>query len=765
MVSETVEKGQSEWGGVDTKKPPKTQAKHDERPWQWEESGYTVTRTSSWTAPGCHEGCGVLLYTKDGILEKVEGDPEDPFNQGRLCPRCFTLPTVLYHEDRIKHPMRRVGERGEGKWEQISWSEALDICEREFKRIAEAYGPETIHFWRGTGRDIFWQVGRLAYAMGTPNEYAPSSGTSCYLPRLAAMIMTTGGQTIHDQSQFFADRYDNPDWVLPECILMWGCNPTLSNTDFFLGHWNTDCMKLGSKLITVDPRVTWLASRSEYHLQLRPGTDAALALGLLNVIINEDLYDHDFVDRWTYGFDELTERVQEYPVEKVAEITWIPAERIRGAARLYATSKPACIVWGLALDMMKNGVPASQAVAALWTITGNFDIPGGNVFTQFPMDVRQMMSGGWGYEEFLSEEMQKKRIGYDEYPMYRFGLLNAQPDLALERAEAGLLKGLWIQSSNGIACMACEVDRWTEVIKNAEFVAACDLFMTPTIQVAADIVLPVACWPEKKSLRGHYYYLAPICGSVTPVGEVKSDAEINRLLGKRFNEEAWPWDNEEEILDTILKPSGFTYQELRDRGYVYPEYTYRKYEKGLLRADGQPGFHTPTGRVELYSIHFQNFGYDPLPYYEEPALSPVSTPDLYKEYNLVLMTGARSPVFFHSEHRQIPYLRQINSDPYVEIHPDFAKENDINEGDWVWLENPRGRCRQRAKLTQAILPGTALGQHAWWYPEEEGSEPHLYGMRPVNINYLLVNAPAVHGFGADIKATLCKIYKVKEGEM
>jgi len=208
-----------------------------------------------------------------------------------------------------------------------------------------------------------------------------------------------------------------------------------------------------------------------------------------------------------------------------------------------------------------------------------------------------------------------------------------------------------------------------------------------------------------------------------------------------------------------------TFEQLKEFGPAYPKYEYRKYEKGLLRQDGQPGFNTPTGRIELYSTAFEHFGMDPLPYYEEPSSSPVSTPELYKEYPLLLITGARLLAFFHSEHRQIRELRAIHPDPVVEIHPDTAAELGISEGDWVWIENQKDRIRQKAKITPIIHPKMVLAQHGWWFPEQEGAEPHLFGMWDVNINRLLDMKPGKTGFGADVKTLLCRVYKVKEGEM
>jgi anaerobic selenocysteine-containing dehydrogenase len=735
-------------------------------PWQWEEDGLTVSRTTAWSAPGCHEGCGIYLYTdKEGRVVRVEGDPEDPFNRGRLCPRCFCIDEVMYHKQRILHPMKRdKAKRGDNDaWEQCSWDEALDICEREFRAIAEKYGAETIHFQRGTERDASWQTGRLAYAIGSPNEYGSLSGIACYIPRMALMIMTMGGAMIPDFGASHVRRYDDPAYEIPNCTLVWGCNPLNSNPDFQMGHWLTDVMKKGTRVITVDPRVTWIAAQSDLHLPIRPGSDGALALGMLNVLIAEDLYDHDFVDKWTYGFEELKEVVKEWTPEKVAAICWVSADKIKAATRLFAEKKPSNVYWGLAVDMQNSGTGAAAAIVALWVLTGNVDIPGGMIFTLPPFWITTFW-GGWGLYD-LPQEVQEKRCGLAEYPMYRYGFTFASPDKSLEAGLAGKIKGLWIQGTNPLTGMSQEVEKWTKVMTEAEFCAVADIFMTPTATVCADVFLPVKCWPEKKSVRMIHYNIATVNDVAAPAGDVKSDGEISLLLGRRFSEEFWPWQDEEEIYDEILAPSGYSYQALRENGPAYPEFHYRKHEKGLLRKDGQPGFETPTGRIEIFSTLLQQFGLEPLPYFGEPMHSPFSTPEMYRDYPIILMTGSRSPVFFHTEHRQIDRLRQFNPDPQVEMNPEDAKELNIHDGDWVWLENTRGRCRQRAAVSNATPKGMALGQHGWWYPEMESSEPVLNGMRDININYLLENAPGACGFGADVKCVLCRIYKVKEGEM
>jgi anaerobic selenocysteine-containing dehydrogenase len=738
------------------------------KPWQWQENEYTVTRSNAWSGPGCHDGCGVLLYTdKAGKLVKVEGDPENPFNQGRLCVRCLALPEVVNHPDRLQYPMKRVGERGEDKWQRITWEEANDTIYNKFTEIKEKFGPESVIFAQGTGRDIMAYITRLSYSYGSPNEMSFLSGMACYIPRVAEMIVTTGSFAVADCSQYFADRYDNPNWKVPECIVIWGHNPIVANADGFFGHWIVDCMKLGTKLIVIDPRLTWLASKADLWLQIRPGTDAAMAIGWLNIIIQEKLYDKDFVDKWTYGFDKLAERVTQYPVEKVAEITWVPKEKILAAARMFAQSKPAAIQWGLAIDMTRESLPAAQAISNLWTITGNLDVPGG-MMTVFPPFGVASWIGDWGYDEFVSEEAKDKRIGLKKYPLYHYGFSFSQPDEVVETLFTGdpyPIKAAWIQTSNPIACMGADPKRLYEGLKKVDFIVVVDLFKTPTAVAFADILLPAATYAERDGLRGAWYQVGAM-NKVTQIGEAKSDVQINLELGKRFNPKAWPWETDQEFFTDMLKGTGKTFKELREGGEpIYPPFEYKKYEKGRERRDGKPGFNTPTGRVELYSTIFEQLGLDPLPYFEEPTESPLSTPELYQEYPLVLTTGARPWAFFHSEQRQVGRLRALHPEAMVQMHPETAAKYGVKDGDWVWIENRMGKVRRKVEITPIIDPRVINADHAWWYPEKPAAEPSLFGLWDVSINQLVPWLSGRSGFGGNYKSLLCKIYKVAEGEM
>ncbi|MBC2889413.1 molybdopterin-dependent oxidoreductase [Gordonibacter massiliensis (ex Traore et al. 2017)] len=738
-----------------------------EKPFKYDENGLHVTRGSAWSGPGCHIGCGVLLYTDDdGKLVKVEGDPENPYNKGRLCNRCLALTEVVYSPDRITSPMKRdPAHRGEDKWEQITWDEALDLVYDRFTEIKEKYGAWSIPFVQGTGRDIAAWITRLAWSFGSPNYMFNMSGMACYLPRVAGCAATTGNFWVGDFSQQYPDRYDNPEWEPAEYIMVWGNNPLIANSDGFYGHWMVDVMKRGSKLIVVDPRLTWLAYKAEYWLQIRPGTDAALALGMLNVIISEDLYDHDFVDRWCYGFDELAQTAAAYPADKVASITWVPEEKIVGAARTWANARCGIVQWGLAVDTTKESLPAAQAIGALWQICGFCEKPGCMIV---PPEILAY-SGGFG-GELVTPEMDAHRIGLDKYSLLKFGFQVASSDEVMKTLETGepyKLHGAWLQTTNFLTCTSPDPERSMKAWRTLDFIVVVDMFMTPTAMALADVFLPACTYAERDGIRvGDGAQRGETINKVCQVGECKSDMQINLELGRRFNPEAWPWKDDKEMFSYVIECTGYTFEELQQAAPAYIPFEYHRHEKGLLRPDGQPGFNTQTGRIELWSTFYNNAGLSPVPYFEEPTESPESTPDLYEEYPFVLTTGARNWFMFHSEHRQIPHLRAGRPWPIVQINPKAAEKVGVHDGEWVWLENGRGRCKRVVECTEIMDERVIMSDHAWWFPEAPGEEKDgLFGMLDLNVNKLLNSyLPGKSGFGANYKSMLCKVYPVKEGE-
>lgn len=738
-----------------------------------------VFPTVVWSAgAGCHGNCGQKLFVKNGKLIRIEGDEDHPWNQGRACPRVLALTQYMYHPDRLTHPLKRVGERGEGKFEQISWDEAFDTCEKKLREIKEQYGAESVIFAQGTGRDIGGPISFLAYSYGSPNWCQLGlSGQSCYTPRLGAMKATLGEFVVADCSQFLEKRYEDPEYEVPKVIMVWGNNPTTTCPDGFFGHWIVDCMKRGSKIISVDPRHTWMTTRAEYHLRLRPGTGGALALGMLNVIINQGLHDQSFVDQWTYGFDELNERVQEYPPSKVADITEVPENLIIESARFFAENKPAAVQWGVAVDMEPEATSVAQAITHLSCITGNIDIPGGQAIarpshgvTTYPYTTEELVGL---YGDDLVKLMNEKRIGCDQYPMVKGFRGWAQPDVAIEQIDSGKpypIKGLWIQTANVLGGQAARARLHYEAMKKVDFIAVVDLFHNPTTMALADIVLPAATFAEKNSFRSWWTPLSIIKKRVQ-VGECKSDWEINFELAKRFNPEGLKkWDSVIDLINDRLSVASTTFDEMEEKGgwEMAPEgptKPYRRYDRGLLRPDGKAGFVTETGKIELWSKAYESWGLDPLPYFKEPPQSPVVTPELFEKYPLIMITGARSNLFFHSEHRMIPWLREKAQDPIVEIHPEDAKAYNIYDGEWIHIVNDMGKVKRKAQLTLKVKPGHIQTLHSWWLPELKGPEPDLFGVWDYQINQLIPGPQAsVSGFGGgQYKTTLVTLSKIDEG--
>jgi anaerobic selenocysteine-containing dehydrogenase len=496
---------------------------------------------------------------------------------------------------------------------------------------------------------------------------------------------------------------------------------------------------------------------------------------MLHVIINEGLYDREFVEKWTIGLEDLRQRVREYPPEKVAKITWVPAELVIQAARLYASAKPAGLHWGLAVDTAPEGTSVAQAISHLWCITGNVDIPGGNVIarpshgvTTYPYTTEELVA------LFGQEHMDRanlKRIGADRYPMVKGFRAWAHPDLTIDQIDSGVpypLKAAWIQSANLLAGQAARARFHHQALKKLDFIVVVDLFHNPTTMALADIVLPAATFAEKNSFRSWWVPLEVIRKAVQ-VGECKSDWEINFEMARRLNPEVGKrYGSVMELFDKRLARAGTTFQEMvaKECWSMPPDgpyKPYRRHERGLLRTDGSPGFNTPSGKIELRSSAFAQWGVDPLPFYREPAQGPATTPDLYRKYPLILISGSRVSTMFHSEHRMIPWLREKHPDPLVDVHPDTAGELGIRDGDWVYIENDLGRVRRKARLSLTVHRRMINTVHGWWMPEENGAEPHLFGVWEYQINQLIPGPQdSDSGFGGgQYKTTLVRLSKAK----
>jgi anaerobic selenocysteine-containing dehydrogenase len=689
----------------------------------------------------CHGGCGVLVYTRNGKAVKIAGDPDCPINHGTLCSKGIASIQLAYHPDRLTYPVKRIGPKGSGQWKRISWDEALDTIASRTLNYKEKFGAESIVMGYGTGRENEAVIYRFANLLGSPNVL--TAGHFCYGPRIATSIITCGTNPIVD--------YENH----PKCIMVWGNNLVISNPDCYKGEPFSVSLNKGAKLIAVDPRLTRIAARADIWLQLRPGTDTALALGMLNVIVNEELYDREFVENYVHGWEPFVKRVNEYPLDKVARITWVSKEKIREAARLFATVKPAAIQWGVAIEQQITCADNNRALMTLMGVTGNIDIPGGQMLFKSPEIINV---GQFGAHRMLPEEQKLKRLGGDRFRLAgNFAIINPKCvwDAILEEKPYPV-KMLFFISSNPIMTRANAKEVY-RALEKVEFMAVSDFFLTPTAELA-DIVLPAATWLEMDYVGDFWKrhgYLLPR-RKVIQVGECRSDHEMLNDLAHRVGQGDYWWDTFEDGLDYILEPIGMTWKEFKKKDYIRGEVKYQKYK--------QSGFSTPTRKFEIFSTILDSWGNDPLPNFQEPPESPYSTPELYKKYPYIIITGRRLPGFFHTENRQLPWMRELHRDPVVEIHPDTAKKEGISQGDWVVIESPRGSIRQRAKIFAGMDPRVVSAEHGWWFPEIK--DPG-HGWDESNINILTDNSyeacdPAIGA--TPVRTLLCRIYPEKKKE-
>ncbi|MBA7564546.1 MAG: molybdopterin-dependent oxidoreductase [Dehalococcoidia bacterium] len=663
----------------------------------------------------CGKCCGIDIQVENGRVVKIGAMKEHPVN--RLCVKAQAIPDLLYSPQRITHPMRKVG----GAWQEISWDEALDIITEKLAGIKENYGARAlvVHLGEPTvGTAATGMAARFCSLYGTPNY---TSGASlCFAAKGIGH-----GLSISRHMLPLSPSYENT-----RCVVVWGHNPRQADigeeADIIAAQ------KRGAKLIVVDPRTIPLAKRADIHIQVRPGTDCALALGLLNVIIGEGLYDADFVGRWMLGFDKLAEHVREYSPEVIEKITWVPADTVRHFARMYAASKPATITQGVSLDHCINGVQNSRAISTLVAVTGNLDVIGGNTYNT-PLKQKSLRVKGI--------------VAVDEAIGADFPIFNkfVSETTAMPVADAIItgkpypVKAMIIQACNP-ALTWPDSSKARQALEKLDLLVVSDLFMTETARLA-DIFLPAAVFPERKFIADYATKGIPLLAlsqqALEPPADCMEDwwlwAELGRKMGYA---DYFPWQNADELFAFLLEPSGVTLKQLEQNPggipYSQPEQE-RKYE--------QEGLDTPSGKIELFSPTLADYGYNPLPTF-------TSLDNLSERYPFTLITGSRVVAFSHSQHRNVARLRKLVPEPVVEINPEPAGKLGITGGEQVALESPKGSITLKAVVTPDIHPGVLSIQHGW----EEA-----------NANILTASDPhdPVSGYPG-LKTTTCRVRKIGE---
>ncbi|GAA3818286.1 molybdopterin-containing oxidoreductase family protein [Nocardioides panacisoli] len=704
--------------------------------------------------PLCVSRCGATAEVADGRLVTLRPDPSHPTGQA-LCLKGKAAPQIVDHASRLLHPLRRTAPKGAADpgWERITWDEALGTIADRLTATAATGGPEAVAFSSSSPStsaisDSIDYVQRLGRAFGTPNfsNYMELCGWGRFFAPLYTFGAPVPGEYL-------------PDLDRAGCILYWGYNPSVAR----LAHATATAAAVarGAKLVFVDPRKVGMAAKADHWLQVRPGTDAALALSLIHVMIENGWYDEDFVRDWTNAadvvdgtpvWDLLRERAASYSPSVTELITGVAAADIVATARSLWESRPVAFYTWSGLEQHTTTTQTMRAIDVLYALTGSLDLPGGNVLFERvptnPVDGRDLIAPDG-----------PRTVGAEERPLgpARYGFVTGE-DL-YGAALDGRVRALMAFGGNPVMAHA-DSARGRAALSSLEFFAHADLFMTPTGELA-DIVLPVASAFESEALKVGFEYSQEAQSLVqlrkplvAPRGEARSDLRIvfdlaTRLgLGDRF------WDGDiDAAWAHRLEPSGMTLEQLRARpeGIRVPLTTrHRKY--------ADTGFRTPSGRVELYSATLAEHGYDPLPAFEEP-LSPRSRPDLAERFPLVL-SCAKSLFFCETQHRQVAALRKSSPDPQLELHPDTAAARGIGGGDWVSLHTPGGSVRARAKLNRSLAPDVVFAQHGWWDACEELGLPGYppYGPNSANLNLVLRQTPSDPISGSSpLRAGVCDV--------
>ncbi|MDR1065270.1 MAG: molybdopterin-dependent oxidoreductase, partial [Oscillospiraceae bacterium] len=669
--------------------------------------------------------CGVKALVKDGKILRLERREE--YGSETLCPMGAASVWDIYAPDRVLYPMRRVNPKGErAQWKRITWDEALSEIAEKLNGVKEKYGAEKVLFMTGDPKEPRAIMQRLAYTFGSPNFGTESSTCSTATTIAIKLIYGVNSRAAHSLAMG-----SPPDINDTSVCIIWGNNPAAS------AGWSVDRMtstrEFGSvKYIVVDPRVTnTVENFADVHIQLRPGTDGALALYFADQIIKSGNYDKAFIKNWAHGFDEYASLASEYTLRKTAQICGVPEKTLERAARLLTErAKPITVKSSSAQPHHTNGVDNYRAMMLLIPLTGSLDVEGGHLIANDPLDID--LSGATFSFAKLDKypAIRGKRVDTPYFPLWDATDIdgNIQINALPEYVKTGAIRACLMLGGN--AMMWAQSHEYQEAFRDMDFVAAADFRENPWTHDYVDMLLPAAMSYERAApltFSGRKIFLRePV---ITPRGEARSDyricCDIGAALG--FTEEFYGGGEraEEECLREVLRTLGgsktFTLEDLRaasPEGLIIPlrgGVNYKKWELGLLRRDGKPGFDTPSGKVEFISELLREHGLDPRPAYREPVYSPVSTPELAKSFPLIMNCGSRVPYYSNAKHRELPWLRRHMPEPVIRINPRDARERGLNPGDAVRVTAPVNTTGIVVKLetSETIKPGVVDILHGW----------------------------------------------------
>jgi anaerobic selenocysteine-containing dehydrogenase len=650
-------------------------------------------------------GCGIYAFVRNGRFTRVEGMRESPLNRGRICAKAHAAPQWVYSPQRLKYPLKRTGKRGEGKFQRITWDQAIDLIAERLTEQKKRYGPESLAILSPARRSYSDYLQRFLIAHGSPN-YGHSG--ICAMQKAFAFTYTLGAAPV-------------PDVGRSNLILIWGKQPVYSGSTRGNLKQILDAKDRGAKIISIKPTMEPDVAISDLWIPIRPGTDAALALAMLHVIIDEKLYDASFVSQWTYGFEKLVNHINTYTPAWAAPITGLPAEQITELARTYASTKPACIDHGNGLEHAPACNNAVRAIAILMAITGNLDRPGGDLFlarggpSPKSVHLRERYSQEW-VDKLVGSEFPKAFQPWIEgtsSAYYRIfdSVLTEKPYPIRTIIAPGTQPTVSTRGSKKIV----------EALKKVDFYAVIDVMRTADMDYA-DIVIPVATMYETDhpfEFGGNWIMARNRV--VEPLGNYKSDYEfwIDLAVKMGYGKDFWN-GSLDACLNDRLAPMNLTMKELRAKptGIVFPPtpMEYEKYSKifGRISTRLSKAPYLPQGKVAIYNTTFEENGHNPLPEWVEPPESPTGTPDLVKKYPLTLSDFHTSKVYNAAWLRNIPALREVLPYPTLQMHPDTARERGIENGDWVIVQSPHGSMKLKAQVNIGIRPDTVMTLHGWW---------------------------------------------------
>jgi anaerobic selenocysteine-containing dehydrogenase len=658
----------------------------------------TTTLVRATCPHDCPDTCALLVTVEDGVATEVKGDPEHPTTAGVLCTKVSRYVDRTYHPERLLHPMRRVGKKGEGKFERISWSEALDEIAARLAPIA-ARDPQAILPYSYCG--TMGLVQGEAMAMRFFNKLGASflDRTVCATAGFTGYKYTIGGSIGTDIEQFQDAKL----------ILIWGGNPIASNLHFWMRA--QEAKRRGAKIIAIDPYRSLTAEKCHQHIALMPGTDSALALGMMHVLIKEDLLDHDYIARHTLGFEQLKERALEWTPERTAETCGITVDEVVNLAREYGQTamrgEPVAIRMNYGVQRVRGGGMAVRNIACLPALIGAWRHPAGgaqlSTSGSFPANKAALQR-----PDLLQGRLPEGRIP-------RTINMNTIGDDLLKEASPAFgpkIEAVIVYNSNPVAIAPDSSKVAQGFAREDLFTVVLEHFQTDTADYA-DILLPATTQLEHVDAHlayGHLYMMANNA-AIAPLGEAKANTEIFRLLAKcmGFTDPAFDETDDELAAQAFdkrdVRAVHFDWESLKRSGWSKLNMPAAPFAEG--------GFPTPSAKCEFYSASMLADGLDPLPTYIPNYESVASTPELAAKYPLAMISPpARN--FLNSTFVNVQSLRATEGEPHLDIHPVDAASRGIERGEMVRIFNDRGSFVARARVTPKARAGLVVGLSVWW---------------------------------------------------